>query len=366
MPLSIVRNNITSMQVDAIVNTANPRPLIGDGVDTAVHMAAGPELLEARRKIGDIARGQSAITPAFHLPAKYVIHTVGPIWQDGEHGEETTLRSCYDSALALAAEYECESVAFPLISAGTYGYPKDRALQTAISAISAFLMKNEDILVHLVVFDKKAYALSEKLFADVKSYIDENLVEEIRDAEYMASVPRDAVWEEEIPGWTRGSRLLQSNRLREESRYDSLEADDFCSASVSCLDFDISEKKELSLKDLFDRPEESFSAALLRMIGEKGLKNSEVYKKANMDKKHFSKILKETYQPGKNAVMALAIALELNLDEARDFLGRAGYALSRSSQTDIIVQYFIETGNYNMFELEGVLYEFTGKTLMNY
>lgn len=336
------------MQVDAIVNTANPRPLIGDGVDTAIHMAAGPELLEARKKIGDIARGKSAITPAFHLPAKYVIHTVGPIWQDGEHGEESTLRSCYDSALALAAEYECESVAFPLISAGNYGFPKALALQTAISAISAFLMKNEDILVHLVVFDKKAYALSEKLFADVKSYIDENLVEE-------------------ITGGIRGSRLLfQSNRLREESRYDLLDADECCSASVSCPDFDLTEKKGLSLKDLIDRPEEGFSEALLRMIGEKGMKNSEVYKKANMDKKHFSKILKETYQPGKNAVMALAIALELNLDEARDFLGRAGYALTRSSKTDIIVQYFIETGNYNMFELEGVLYEFTGKTLMNY
>ena len=348
MPLSIVRNNITAMQVDAIVNTANPRPLIGDGVDTAIHMAAGPELLEARKKIGDIARGKSAITPAFHLPAKYVIHTVGPIWQDGEHGEESTLRSCYDSALALAAEYGCESVAFPLISAGNYGFPKALALQTAISAISAFLMKNEDILVHLVVFDKKAYALSEKLFADVKSYIDENLVEE-------------------ITGGIRGSRLLfQSNRLREESRYDLLDADECCSASVSCPDFDLTEKKDLSLKDLIDRPEEGFSEALLRMIGEKGMKNSEVYKKANMDKKHFSKILKETYQPGKNAVMALAIALELNLDEARDFLGRAGYALTRSSKTDIIVQYFIETGNYNMFELEGVLYEFTGKTLMNY
>ena len=348
MPLSIVRNNITAMQVDAIVNTANPRPLIGDGVDTAIHMAAGPELLEARKKIGDIARGKSAITPAFHLPAKYVIHTVGPIWQDGEHGEESTLRSCYDSALALAAEYECESVAFPLISAGNYGFPKALALQTAISAISAFLMKNEDILVHLVVFDKKAYALSEKLFADVKSYIDEHLVEE-------------------VTGGIRGSRLLfQSNRLREESRYDLLDADECCSASVSCPDFDISEKKGLSLKDLIDRPEEGFSEALLRIIEEKGLKNSTVYKKANMDKKHFSKILKETYQPGKNAVMALAIALELNLDEARDFLGRAGYALTRSSKTDIIVQYFIETGNYNMFELEGVLYEFTGKTLMNY
>ena len=353
MPLSIVRNNITAMQVDAIVNTANPRTLIGDGVDTAVHMAAGPELLEARKEIGDIARGQSAITPAFHLPAKYVIHTVGPIWQDGEHGEEATLRSCYDSALALAAEYGCESVAFPLISAGNYGFPKALALQTAISAISAFLMKNEDILVYLVVFDKKAYALSEKLFADVKSYIDENLVDDIRDTEYITGERR------------RRAKLLR--RLRaEKEREDNRVCESVCFDMDELPSFSLEEKKELSLEDLIFRPEESFSAALLRMIGERGLKNSEVYKKANMDKKHFSKILKETYQPGKNAVMALAIALELNLDETRDFLGRAGYALSRSSQTDIIVQYFIENGNYNMFELEGVLYEFTGKTLMNY
>ena len=152
MPLSIVRNNITAMQVDAIVNTANPRPLIGDGVDTAIHMAAGPELLEARKKIGDIARGKSAITPAFHLPAKYVIHTVGPIWQDGEHGEESTLRSCYDSALALAAEYKCESVAFPLISTGNYGFPKDKALQIAIAAFSAFLIEHEMQIYLVTVF----------------------------------------------------------------------------------------------------------------------------------------------------------------------------------------------------------------------
>ena len=359
MPLSIVRNNITDMHVDAIVNTANPLPIVGSGVDTAVHQAAGPALLEAREKIGLIPRGYSAVTPAFNLPAKYVIHTVGPVWEDGEQGEEATLRSCYDTALKLAAENGCESVAFPLISAGNYGFPKALALQTAISAISAFLMKNEDILVHLVVFDRSAYALSEKLFTDVKTYIDEHLVEEIRAAEYKANVPRNEIWEDELPGWARESRFLRENRrLREESRYDLSETDECCSTSVK--------KKELSLEDLIFRPEESFSAALLRMIGERGLKNSEVYKKANMDKKHFSKILKETYQPGKNAVMALAIALELNLDETRDFLGRAGYALSRSSQTDIIVQYFIENGNYNMFELEGVLYEFTGKTLMNY
>ncbi|MBR4411248.1 MAG: macro domain-containing protein [Firmicutes bacterium] len=354
MPLSIVRNNITAMQVDAIVNTANPRPLIGDGVDTAIHMAAGPELLEARRKIGDIARGKSAITPAFHLPAKYVIHTVGPIWQDGEHGEEATLRSCYDSALALAAEYECESAAFPLISAGTYGFPKALALQTAISAISAFLMSHENLTVYLVVFDRTAYALSEKLFSDVKSYIDENLVDEIRAAEYVTG------------GSRRQNKLLQGLRAEREWE-DNRVCESACFDLEDIPDFSYAENEERSLEDLLGQLEESFSEALVRMIKERGLKNSQVYTRANMTRQHFSKILKnEGYQPKKEAVLALAIALKLNLDETRDFLARAGYALTRSSKTDVIVQYFIETENYNIFELEQVLFQFTEKTLINY
>lgn len=354
MPLSIVRNNITAMEVDAIVNTANPRPLIGDGVDTAVHMAAGPELLEARKKIGYIVRGQSAITQAFQLPAKYVIHTVGPIWQDGEQGEEAILRSCYDSALALAAEYECESVAFPLISAGTYGYPKDRALQTAIGAISAFLMNHEDMTVYLVVFDRTAYALSEKLFSDVKSYIDENLVEEIRAAEYVTGRRR------------RWSKLLQGLRAEPEQE-DNRICESVCLELEDIPDFPYAEKEARSLEDLLVQLEESFSEALVRMIKERGMKNSQVYTRANMTRQHFSKILKnEGYQPKKEAVLALAIALKLNLDETRDFLARAGYALTRSSKTDVIVQYFIETENYNIFELEQVLFQFTEKTLINY
>ena len=369
MPLSIVRNNITDMHVDAIVNTANPRPLIGDGVDSAIHMAAGPALLDARRELGDIPRGQSAITPAFALPAKYVIHTVGPIWDDGEHGEEETLRSCYDSALALAAEYGCESAAFPLISAGTYGYPKDRALQTAISAISGFLMSHEDMMVYLVVFDKTAYALSEKLFADVKSYIDENLVEELRAAEYMfsacpvtsasASVAADR---EEAPRREQRHRKLM-NRVCESVRFEK-EDEDTCFSLDDISDLG---RKERSLEDLLGQLGESFPQALARMIKERGLKNSQVYSRANMTRQHFSKILNnEGYQPKKEAVLALAIALKLNLDEARDFLGRAGYALTRNNPTDVVVQFFIETGNYDIFEVEKVLFEFTGRTLASY
>lgn len=360
MPLSIVRNNITDMHVDAIVNTANPRPLIGDGVDTAIHQAAGPELLAARREIGDIARGQSAITPAFALPAKYVIHTAGPIWQDGLHGEETTLQSCYGSALKLAAAHGCESIAFPLISAGTYGYPKDRALQTAISSISEFLLGYEEMMVYLVVFDRTAYALSEKLFADVQSYIDENLVEELHQQEYRFSLP--------------GSRIYESRRDEPECMA-SVEMDRVpeppVQASAAAPAPMVGRKKEKkvgrSLAELLKQLDETFPQALERMIKERGLKNSEVYTRANLTRQHFSKILKSRgYQPKKEAVLALAIALQLNLDETRDFLGKAGYALTRSSKTDVIVQFFIETKNYNIFEVEEVLFEFTGRTLASY
>ena len=183
MPFKILRNDITNMRVDAIVNTANPRPVIGSGTDSMIHAKAGPGLLEARRAIGDIRVGHATETPAFGLDAKIVIHTVGPVWQGGGHGEEELLRSCYDKSLELAAERGCRSVAFPLISAGNYGFPKDRALQVAISAFSAFLMERE-MEIFLVVFDRKAYRLSEQLFRDVESYIDQHFVDVCEAAVY--------------------------------------------------------------------------------------------------------------------------------------------------------------------------------------
>jgi O-acetyl-ADP-ribose deacetylase (regulator of RNase III) len=341
------------MCVDAIVNTANPNPIVGAGVDSAIHQAAGPQLLHARQKIGRIHRGQSEITPAFHLPAKFVIHTVGPIWEDGSHGEEATLRRCYETALNLAASHGCESVAFPLISAGTYGFPKDLALQTAISSISGFLMNHEEMMVYLVVFDRTAYALSEKLFTDVKSYIDENLVSEIRTAEYLYSA---------CPP------VLSVRRVREEWNAD-LDEEVCCKNSIDEFSYEPPqmEKRERSLEDLLGQLGETFPQALERMMKERGLKNPDVYKRANLTRQHFSKILNsEGYQPKKEAVLALAIALKLNLDETRDFLGRAGYALTRNSKMDVIVQFFIESGNYDIYEVEQVLFEFTGRTLASY
>ena len=322
MPLEIVRNNIVDMEVDAIVNTANPMPVVGTGVDRAVHEKAGPALLEARKVIGTIVPGQSAITPAFQLGAKYVIHTVGPIWYGGDWGEEAVLKSCYETAFDLAESHGCQSVAFPLLSAGNYKVPKDVALQAAISAISAKLLKS-DMMVYLVVFDRSAYALSEKLFKDIKSYIDENLVSEIHQ-------------------WEHGGAHGRAFRRMEEER--------------KC--------KPRRLEDLISQVGETFSEALIRMIDEKGLKDPDVYRRANISRQHFSKIKNnKDYQPKKTTALAFAVALRLNLDETKDLLGKAGYILTKSSQLDMIVQFFIEQKNYDIFIINENLYGITGQIL---
>lgn len=330
MPFEIVRNNIINMHVDAIVNTANPKPRIGSGVDSAIHNAAGPRLLEARNQIGAIPVGEARMTPAFELPAKYVIHTVGPVWQGGDANEAEYLHDCYANSLNLAVEAKCESIAFPLISTGNYGLPKDLALQTAISAISAFLLEHE-MQIYLVVFDKKAYALSEKLFKAVESYIDDNYVEEIHQREYP------------LKGLNRRRELEMAECSRE----------DVCECSQSVF------KPQRKLEDLLKEVEDTFSESLMRWIMKKDKTNPEVYKRANMDRKLFSKILNnKDYKPSKMNAIALAIALELNLDETKDFIGRAGYALTHSSKFDIVIEWFILQGNYDVFEINEVLFAF--------
>lgn len=359
MPFSIVRNDIISMQADAIVNTANPHALVGAGVDGAIHEKAGEELLEARKKIGEIPVGQAAVTPAFGLDARYVIHTVGPVWQGGGCHEKELLQACYENSLRLAAEHQCSSIAFPLISAGTYGFPKDLALQTAVSAISSFLLHHE-MTVYLVVFDRKAYSLSERLFSAVESYIDENYVAEHEDAEYAsrrysrrriltAEMEADAIPETccaPPPPVLADSVTCAA----EEAPYSAEDAAPAAEAAAV---------RGRKLEDLISEVEDTFSEALLRMIDARGLTDPQVYKKANIDRKHFSKIRSNrNYQPGKSTALALAIALELNLDETKDFIGRAGFALSHSSIADIIVEYFIVNGNYDIFELNEVLFAF--------
>lgn len=344
MPLEIVRNNIADMQVDAIVNTANPRPIIGQGVDSAIHRKAGPKLLEMRRKIGNIEVGCGAISPAYGLDAKYVIHTVGPVWQGGGHGEELLLRSCYREALRLAREKKCKSIAFPLISSGTYGFPKDLALQAAIGEISSFLLKRE-MQVYLVVFDRDAFGLSEKLFQSVQSYIDERYIRDKTLDEYGSED-----WEEAEPLLRR--RRIEALRCEEETPHSMV----FTAAAPTAGAKSPSVRR---LEDLLKETDAGFSETLLRLIDRTGKKDSEVYKKANIDRKLFSKIRNNRdYKPSKATVLAFAVALELTLEETKDLLSRAGFALTRSSKLDIIVEYFISNRNYNIFEINEVLFAF--------
>jgi len=332
MPFEIVRNDITKMKVDAIVNSANPQVCIGDGVDSAIHAAAGPQLFAARKIIGDIPVGAAVATPAFNLPAKYVIHTVGPVWRGGTENEIERVKECYQNALQVALAKQCNSVAFPLISTGTYGFPKAEALQIALAVISAFLLLH-DMKVYLVVYDRKAYALSEKLFAAVAEFIDDNYIEEH---------PRDY-------------RNLQS-RLVLDSLAEEASEPVFQSNERSVLN---AYKVARSLDDLMDELEESFSQALLRLIDAKGKTDVEIYKKANVDRKLFSKIRKnKDYRPSRVTAIAFAIALELNLDETKDLIGRAGFALTHSNKFDVIIEFFIEQENYNVFEINEVLFAF--------
>lgn len=324
MPFEIVRNDIVNMKVDAIVNTANPRSIIGAGTDKAVHDKAGARLLLARKEIGNIAVGEAAITPAFDLDANYVIHTAGPIWKDGRSGEEELLASCFRNSLGIAKKKDCESIAFPLISTGSYGFPKPLALQIAVREISSFLMENE-MQVYLVVFEKQSFELSEKLFKSVSSYIDANYVSEKINAEYKMS-------------------NLRSYELL-------FEASDTPRYGTIC--------SNPNLDGMLENLDKGFSETLLALIDRTGKKDSEIYKRANVDRKLFSKIRNNAdYRPSKTTAIAFAIALELNMDETNDLLSKAGFALSQSSKFDVIVRYFIENKKYDIFELNSVLFEF--------
>ena len=334
MPLKIVRNDITQMNVDAIVNAARPSLLGGGGVDGAIHRAAGPGLVKECQKLGGCNTGEAKITKGYKLPSKYVIHTVGPVYSDGAHGEKELLASCYKSSLALAKKYKCESVAFPLISSGAYGYPKDQALKVAVDVIGNFLLEN-DMTVYITVFDKQSFVISEKLFFDVSEYIDDVYVEEHTD-----------LFREQ----RRRQRLCQ-----EAQKIDCTDASVAAPQKSLWKEIKYASSLEKSLNEL----DESFSQMLLRKIDEKGISDSACYKKANVDRKLFSKIRSDIhYKPSKNTVIAFVIALELPLEEAVEMLRKAGFALSHSNKFDVIIEYFIKNENYNIFEINEVLFAF--------
>ncbi|MDI6415407.1 macro domain-containing protein [Solobacterium moorei] len=324
MPFEIVRNDITKMQVDAIVNAANKSLLGGGGVDGCIHRAAGPELLAECKLLNGCETGSAKVTKGYHLPCMYVIHAVGPRWIDGNHHEKELLESCYITALNLAKEYGCESIAFPLISSGIYGYPKDQALRVSVEQIRKFLLDNE-MMIYLVIFDRKAYEIGDKLYSDIATYIDDQYVEEHSD-----------------------SASFQRVRFRE-----------FENACLQEESLPLSSANQKSIQDWLNDMDESFSEMLLRKIDESGMSDAECYKKANIDRKLFSKIRSDKlYKPSKPTVIAFALALELSLEEMQDMLAKAGFALSHSSKFDLIIEYFVKQGNYNVYEINEALFAF--------
>ena len=335
MPFEIVRNDITNMQVDAIVNAASRLPRINAGVDAAIHKKAGPALLEARKAIGCIEPGSVAITPAFSLDARFVIHAPTPIWQDGQQQEEALLRQTYERCLELAVQHSCESVAFPLLGSGNHGFPRDKALQVAIGAFSAFLMEH-DLVIYLVVFGKESVKLSEKLVHNVTSYIDEHYV---------------AAFEREIYGNAEERSRRERYQLRRKTEvvdaYQAMPRP--CAAPSVALDLDAFLKKK----------DAGFVETLLELIKKSGQKNSTIYKKANISKQHFSKLINNPNATiTKPVAVAFALALELDLKQTQDLIKRAGYALTNSSVFDLIIQYHIENQKYNVVEINIALYEF--------
>ena len=355
MPFEIVRNDIVNMQVDAIVNSASPNPVIGYGADSGIHLAAGPELLKARQEIGRIRVGDAAITPGFGLKARYVIHAVGPVWQDGNHREERLLRSCYQQSLKIAHRRGLQSVAFPLMGAGNHGFPKELALRIALDAIGAFLLKH-DMRVFLVVFSREAFRLSEGVQQGIASYIDENYVQEKNLQQYGVADKCAVRDQEQIP-------FLEAQRdmdLWNDATLPSMQMPPACPAPKARRGFSLPlPKARPTLSELLEQTDAGFSETLLKLIDRTGKKDSEVYARANVSRQHFSKIRNNPdYKPTKATAIAFAIALELDLEQTRDLIGRAGYALTNSSKFDVIIMYFISQGIFNLFDINAALFEY--------
>ena len=376
MAFQIIRNDITKVSADAIVNTANPKPKYVSGTDYAIYMAAGAdELLKERQKIGNIETGQVAATPAFALSARYIIHTVGPAWIDGEHGEREAVRSCYTNSLKLAKELGCESIAFPLIATGVYGFPKTDALQIAVTVFSEFLAET-DMQIILVVFDEASFVLSGRIFSGVDTFIDENYVSEKLDTEYFVGPLSTVAWgNTSFEGEDRGRRglnlvwradLPRKNDRDKAAKESTVDEDDFAEEESVAEPVVVTpmamaaagSKPGRTLDDLMAHVGETWQESLFRLIDEKGYTDTEVYKRANIDRKLFSKIRSNSeYQPKKITAVAFALALRLNLDETRDLLGRAGYALSPSSRFDLIIEYFIGQEVYVTYTINLALFE---------
>ena len=334
MPFNIIRNDIVEMEVDAIVNAANPELKQGGGVCGRIFNSAGAkEMAAACDLIGWCEPGSAVITPAFNLPAKHVIHTVGPVWQGGSQGEEQLLRSAYRASLELAVKNGIESIAFPLISSGSFRYPYDQALAVALDEINRFLFE-VDLDVTLVMFDQTATALGLKLRNDLVSYIDDHYV-----AEHLSLNRPSKRWERPPTVMPEPTGSLS------EAFFD---------------DHSLPSEPLLVLADKIAFPgEKTFSEAVLSIIDARGMTDVEVYRRANIDRRLFSKIRSNVhYNPSKSTVLALTIGLKLSYQDARDLLARAGFAFSPCDKRDVIVRYFLEREEHDIATVNAALYDF--------
>lgn len=356
MPLLMIRNDITKMQVDAVVNPSNPELHMGRGTSWAIYHAAGvTELTTACKKIGSCEVGKAVLTKGFALPAKFIIHAVCPPWTDGGEQDKVYLKNAYSCALHIAAEYGFQSVAFPLLSSGFYGWPKGEAFHLATTVISEFLLEHE-MTVYLVLYDHESVEVSKKLFSKIEEYIDDHYVEvnDEGDSSQKSTFEYNSLPPDRMVHDTATSYPSLSDEPRR--KVNSPQMPDFLKK--------LSVPKGRNLKELISHMDETFSQMLLRLIDERGLKDSAVYHKANIDRRLFSKIKNDiNYAPTKKTVLAFAIALELSLDETKDLLMKAGYAFSNSSKSDVIISFFIENRNYNVFEINEVLF-FYGQPIL--
>ena len=358
MPFQIIRNDITKVKADAIVNTANPKPTYGDGTDRAIYEAAGKKnLLLERKKIGDIAPGQAAVTPAFDLNAKYIIHTVGPLWQGGQYGEFDTLRSCYENSLKLALDLKCRSVAFPLIATGVYGFPKDKALQIAMSVIEPFLMQHS-MKVIMVVFDKKSFELSGTLVEKIEAYVDENYVEAQRKRQFLVDLEIDLPDEDT-------ERRMRERMRREREALSLREIDhvpDKPKSSIGIGSF--VQPKKVKIDDLLATSEKTFQETFFDLMKAKKLKPSDVYNSADLSRQLFSKMQCDVnYHPNKYTAIKLCLSLKLDIDQTMDLLSRAGFTLSPSSKPDLVVKGCIINQQYKEVQIDLIMFDKCQTTL---
>lgn len=394
MPFTIERNDLASVSADAIVVAANEDLQITGGVGEAVAKAAGfTNVQEACNAIGHCPTGSAVATPAFDLPAKVIIHAVGPIWQGGSQNEVALLRDAYDAALSCAAENNAHSIALPLLSAGIYGFPADISLSVAQNAIHDYL-DSHDTEIRLVLFDRTALQAGLSSYDRIAEYIDDVYVDKQLDARKKAhrtetlsdafltaagtaygalsASPSAVSPTAASPSAAILSSLFSSRKDTEKETSEDLEGADTQDSVEAVYEGSLTENynyeeslaretpsKSSSLSDLLDSLDASFSTTLLALIDTKGMTDAQVYKRANMSRQLFSKIRSDTfYKPTKKTVLALAIALELDLSTTEDLLRRAGFALSHSNKADIIVEYFIKNNQFDIFEINATLYAF--------